>query len=317
MHDKRALVAPELRAFLELLPPLELTNETLAQIRAPGASQRFVPPPLSAAQQAVTCEQVFLPGAAGAPEVRALLYTPPGAAALRPAYLHMHGGGYVIGMPEGSDGGSRDIAAQLGCSVLSVDYRLAPETPHPGPLEDCYAALAWLHGKADSLGIDPSRIAVGGESAGGGLAAALALLARDRGEFPICFQMLDSPMLDDRTLSPPPFGEFTWGVAQNYFGWRALLGCEPGAPNAPAGAVPARAARLDGLPPALIVVGAIDLFLHEDLAYAQRLIDAGVSIEVHVIPGAYHGFLMAGPTTPQSRALTQYRSEALSRAFAG
>ncbi len=318
MHDKRAQVAPELRAFLDVFPPLELTDESLAQMRSPGPMQErmLVPPPLSAAQQAVTCEQVFLPGADGAPEVRALLYTPPNAAVVRPAYLHMHGGGYVLGMPEINDGGNRDIAMRLGCSVLSVDYRLAPETPHPGPLEDCYAALAWLHGQRGSLGIDTARIAIGGESAGGGLAAALALLARDRGEYAISFQMLDSPMLDDRTLSPPPYGEFTWGTAQNRFGWRALLGCEPGSADVPVGAVPARAERLDGLPPAFIAVGAIDLFLHEDLAYARRLIDAGVATELHVIPGAYHGFAIMGEAAPQVRALIRYRNEALARAFA-
>jgi acetyl esterase/lipase len=310
-------VAPELRPWLALFPPLELTDESLALMRSPDAFRRpgLAPPPLSAAQQAVHCKQVFIPGPPGAPDVRALLYTPPGAAATRPAYLHLHGGGFILGMPEVNDGSNRTIAAQQGCVVLSIDYRLAPETRHPGPLEDCYAGLAWLHAQAGALGIDPLRIAVGGESAGGGHAAALALLARDRGALRICFQLLDSPMLDDRTLTPPDFGEFTWGTAQNRFGWRALLGCEPGGEHVPEGAVPARAARVDGLPPTFIAVGAIDLFVDENLAYARRLIAAGVPTEVHVIPGAFHGFGLGGEAAPQARALMRYRSEALSRAF--
>jgi triacylglycerol lipase len=315
--DLRAMVAPELRPCLDSIPPLELTHENLALLRAPAALRQpaFVPPPLTPAQQAVRCEQVFVPGPPGAPDVRALLYTPPGEPALRPAYLHLHGGGYVLGMPENNDGSNREIASRHGCMVLSVDYRLAPETRHPGPLEDCYAALAWLHRESAPLGIDASRIAIGGESAGGGHAAALALLARDRGEYPICFQLLDSPMLDDRSVTPPPFGEYTWGAAHNRFGWRALLGCEPGSADVPDGAVPARAARLEGLPPSFIVVGAIDLFADEDIAYARRLIAAGVPTELHVIPGAFHGFAVAGDAAPQVRALMRYRDEALSRAF--
>jgi triacylglycerol lipase len=295
---------------------VELTDETLALMRAPNALRRpgLVPPPLTPAQQAVRCEQVMIPSRSGAPDVRALLYTPPGQAAVRPAYLHLHGGGFVLGMPEINDGSNRDIADRQRCFVLSVDYRLAPETRHPGPLEDCYAALAWLFANAATFGIDTARIAIGGESAGGGHAASLALLARDRGEYPICFQLLDSPMLDDRTVTPPAYGEYTWGAAQNRFGWAALLGCEPGSAQVPAAAVPARAARLDGLPPTFIAVGAIDLFADEDIAYARRLIAVGVPTELHVIPGAFHGFGL-GANSPQARALMRYRHEALSRAF--
>jgi acetyl esterase/lipase len=319
MPDNLSHVAPELRPWLALFPRLDLTEESLALMRSPDAfrTATLTPPPLSAEQQAVRCEQVFIPGPSGAPDVRALLYTPPDVAAIRPAYLHLHGGGFILGMPEINDGSNRTMAAQHGCLVLSIDYRLAPETRHPGPLEDCYAGLAWLHRQSAALGVDPTRIAVGGESAGGGHAAALALLARDRGVFPICFQLLDSPMLDDRTLTPPGFGEFTWSAAQNRFGWGALLGCEPGGEDVPEGAVPARAARVGGLPATFIAVGAIDLFVDENLAFARRLIAAGVPTEVHVVPGAFHGFGLGGDAAPQARALMRYRSEALSRAFAG
>jgi triacylglycerol lipase len=231
----------------------------------------------------------------------------------------MHGGGFVLGMPEINDASNRALALAHGCVVASVDYRLAPETRYPGALEDCYAALAWLHLQAGALGIDAAHIAIGGESAGAGHAALLALLARDRGEYPICFQLLDSAMLDDRTGSGenphPVCGEFVWTAQHNRFGWRALLGTEPGGPQVPARAVPARYADLSGLPPAFIAIGALDLFLEENLEYARRLARARVPVELHVIPGAFHGFGFGGDVAPQSRALLRYRHDALAHAF--
>lgn len=277
-------------------------------------------PALSPQQAAVACEQKLVPGPPRAPEVRVLVYTPPGGATTpRPAFLHIHGGGYVLGTPEIGDAANRSLCAELGCVVVSVDYRLAPETRFPGALEDCYCALAWLHVNAGQLGVDRDRIAIGGESAGGGHAAALAILTRDRGEYRVCLQSLDSPMLDDRTGStaePHPYcGEFIWTAGDNRFGWRALLGVEPGAPDVPAGAVPARVADLRGLPPAFIFVGALDLFMEEDLEYARRLTRAGVSTELHVIPGAFHGFAVRGGSAPQVQSCTRLRRDSLARAF--
>lgn len=321
-RGSRSLVAPELAPALEQFPTFELNDDFIAYLRSGGGLEAAVrPPPLSAEQQAVACEQRFVPGSAGAPDVRVLVYTPPGqAAALRPAYLHIHGGGYVLGMPEQSDGSNRALAAGLGCVVVAVNYRLAPETRFPGALQDCYAALKWLHDEAAALGVDRARIAIGGESAGGGHAAALAILARDQGEVAICLQMLDSPMLDDRTGSaadPHPYcGEFVWPAANNRYGWGALLGIAPGGPETPHGAAPARVAKLSGLPPAFIAVGALDLFLEEDLEYARRLTRAGVPVEVHVTPGAFHGFGLAGPAAPQVSQLIRLRDAALGRAFA-
>ena len=320
-NRSRDLVAPELRDSLEALPQFELNDAVLAQLRAGGfRDERLQPPPLSPAQQAIRCEQCFVPGAPGAPAVRVLVYTPPAAAAIpRPAYLHIHGGGYVLGMPEQSDGANRSIASELDCVVVSVAYRLAPETRYPGAVEDCYAALHWLHAQADRLGVDRRRIAIGGDSAGAGHAAALALLVRTRGEIPVCLQLLDSPMLDDRTGSardPHPYcGEFVWTAHNNRFGWRALLGVEPGTAAVPAAAVPARATDLSGLPPTFIVVGALDLFLEESLEYSRRLIRAGVPTELHVIPGAYHGFGVAGTAAPQVQECLRLRNAALARAF--
>jgi acetyl esterase/lipase len=318
----RDLVAPELLPLLDVLPAFDFNEQVLQATRAGIGIEPQNRPPLSLEQQAVACEQRLVPGPPGAPEVRVLVYTPSRHEAVtpRPAYLHMHGGGFVLGNPEINDESNRSLVAELDCVVVSVDYRLAPETRFPGALEDCYASLVWLYAEAERLGIDRSRIAIGGESAGGGHAAALALLARKRGDIQICLQLLDSPMLDDRTGSSsephPHCGEFVWTPNSNRFGWGSLLGVEPGGPEIPVEAVPARAADLTGLPPAFITVGALDLFLEEDMEYARRLIRAGVPTELHVIPGAFHGFAVAGGQAPQVQACMRLRRDALGRALA-
>lgn len=316
----RHLVALELLPALDAFPHLTVDDAFIAMLRrGDPVAPSFTQPPLSPELEAVIVEERFVPGPPDAPDVRVLVYTPPAPGTARPAYLYIHGGGYVLGNPEMMDRGSRLTALEQDCVVVSVDYRLAPETRWPGAVEDCYAALRWMHGQARQLGIDTARIAIGGESAGGGHAAALALLARDRGEFAICFQLLDCPMLDDRTGSShdlhPYCGEFIWTPENNRFGWRALLGMEPGSPQVPADAVPARADNLAGLPPAFIAVGSIDLFLEEDIDYARRLTRAGVATELHVIPGGYHGFGIAGEDAPQVRTHMRLQREALSRAF--
>jgi acetyl esterase/lipase len=213
---------------------------------------------------------------------------------LRPAILHMHGGGFVFGSAESFLYALQDIAAALDCVIVSVDYRLAPETPFPGALEDNYAGLKWLHSHAEELGADAGRIAVMGESAGGGHAAMLAIAARDRGEVPLIYQALVYPMLDDRTGSsramPPHIGAYIWRPADNRFGWTSLLGRPAGSDEVPYGAVPARVGDLKGLAPAFIAVGSIDLFFDEDIEYARRLVEAGVPVELHVYPGCVHAF---------------------------
>ncbi len=283
----RSLVDPELLAGLDELPADVLTADTLPEVRRRRAALAAGTPRPDPALGSIAVHPV-----ARAP-VR--VFTPVGAAEMRlPALLHLHGGGYVHGAAADRDAEHLALAAELGCVIASVDYRLAPESPHPGPVEDAYAALRWLHDEADLLGVDRTRIAVGGESAGGGLAAGLALLARDRGEVRLVFQHLVYPMLDDRTAvaadRSPVAGEFVWTPQQNRFGWTALLGREPGGPGVSPYAAPARAEDLSGLPPAFISVGALDLFLEEDMEYARRLVRAGVPCELHVFPGAYHGF---------------------------
>jgi acetyl esterase/lipase len=262
-------------------------------------------------------EERRLPGAAGAPPVPVHVINRRPGAAPRPAILHMHGGGYVIGNARIGVAALQPLAQELDCLIVTVDYRLAPETRFPGALEDNYCALRWLAQNAQELGADPERIVVMGESAGGGHAAMLAIAARDRGEVPLAGQVLIYPMLDDRTgtATPPPGGHFVWNAASNRYGWSALLGMPAGSAEVPAGAVPARVGDLRGLPPAFIGVGALDLFFEEDLEYARRLQAAGVPVKVEVIEGAYHGFDVFQPQAAASRRLRAAWVAALRRAF--
>jgi len=216
--------------------------------------------------------------------VRIRLYRPTGVDTPAPALLWIHGGGYVIGSAVQDDALCRRFVSALGVTVASVEYRLAPQHPYPAGLEDCYAALGRLAGLP---AVDPARVAIGGASAGGGLAAALALLARDRAEIPLIAQLLVYPMLDDRTVGPhlDHPGHRLWTQDSNALGWSAYLGDAD-----PDVAVPARHADLSGLPAAWIGVGTVDLFHDEDLAYADRLRAAGVPCDVEVVQGAFHGF---------------------------
>lgn len=310
----RHLVDPEVLPALEAFPSLQATRETLPAMRAAmdpflkGAPVPVLP---------VEAQEIHIPAPEGH-QVRAILLRPEGLASAVPALLHIHGGAYIIGVPEMSVPELTATAHQLGIVILSVDYRLAPEHPFPAGIEDCYTALGYLHENAATLGIDASRIAVMGESAGGGLAASLALLARDRGVYSLAFQLLDAPMMDDRTcVRPrnPVTGEFIFAPADNHFGWSCLLGAEPGGPDVSPYAAAARATQLDGLPPALIATGALDLFLDENVDYAMRLISAGVSVELHIYPGCPHGYVIAADAPVAQRALADKRA-ALRRALA-
>jgi acetyl esterase/lipase len=310
-------VNPEFRAGAQQLlkmmgPSKPLSSATLPQARE--MRSMFAPPTLPGPE----VKEKLIPGPTGAPKVRVFIVgATPGAQ--KPAILHMHGGGYVIGSPAFEKRDLQDSAIALDCVVVSVDYRLAPDTPFPGSLEDNYAALRWLYSNAAELGVDPKRIATKGESAGGGHAAALAIAARDRGEFSLCHQVLIYPMLDDRTGStlqvPPYVGHFVWTPEDNRFGWSSLLGVPAGSDRVPANAVPARVKNLEGLPPAFIGVGSVDLFASEDIEYARRLLEAGVSTELTVVPGGFHGFDGICSNVPLSMQFKNAWSQALRRAF--
>ena len=314
MISSRHLVDPQLSPLLDLIPPTTLSLETLPALRE--RPTMFQPDPRDIARTDLTVRAI--PGPAGAPEVEVLFYRPKDLAGPAPCILHIHGGGYVAGDAQSMEAVHRRLAADLSCCIASVNYRLAPETPFPGPVEDCYAALAWLASSARELQLDLARIGVMGESAGGGLAAALALLSRDRGEYRLAFQHLIYPMIDDRTCiaaEPHPFlGEFIWTPSANYFGWKSLLGREPGGEDVSPYAAAARAENLADLPPTFLATGALDLFLEENLEYARRLIRAGVPTELHVYPGAFHAFQWAAEAEVSKAAARDSRA-ALAKAL--
>jgi acetyl esterase/lipase len=221
------------------------------------------------------------------------------------ALLWIHGGGYVIGTAGQDDRRCARFARELGLRVVSVDYRLAPEHPFPAPLDDCHAAWRHLVDNAPALGLDPERLIIGGESAGGGLAATLVQRIHDEGGQQPLAQVLVYPMLDDRTATRPDIGpkrHRVWCNQSNVYGWSSYLSQPPGGDDVPSYAVGARRDHLSGLPPAWIGVGTEDLFFDEDRTYAERLRAAGVDCQLDVIEGAYHGFVVVDPDAPVSRA---------------
>lgn len=286
------LVDPELRPALADSRPLSLTQDALVTLRqqrqqaALAHVQRFRETGLSVEEHLIS--------SSAQPAVRVCVIAPAAPGQNRMGILHIHGGGHLFGSPEQSLSLTGATALQHDCVIVSVDYRLAPETVFPGSLEDCYAALVWMTERATALGIHPDHIGLMGDSAGAGLAASLALLARDRHGPSIAFQNLMFPMLDDRTVTEenpnPVTGEFVWTREYNRFGWTSLLGCEPGSEGVSVYAAPGRATDLTHLPPTWLGVGTLDLFLDENLRFAQELIRAGVAVEMNVWPGAYHGF---------------------------
>ena len=232
------------------------------------------------------------------------------------ALLWIHGGGYVLGVAKLDDDFCAQVARELGIVVASVEYRLAPRHPFPAPLEDCHAVWRWLQDNAAGLGIDPGKIAIGGLSAGGGLAAGLVQRVHDDpGQGPVA-QWLLAPMIDDRTAARRDLDateHFVWDNSFNWFGWQSYLGKEPGSPDLPEYASPARRASLAGLPPAWIGVGSIELFRDEDVDYARRLGAAGVDVTLEIVEGAPHGFEAWGANTQIGAAHLRKGREWLSR----
>ncbi len=267
--------------------------------------------------EGIETRDLDVPGFEGDPPVRVRVYRPAGRTEALPAIVWMHPGGWVLGSIDLDGLAVAQLAKDVECVVVSVEYRLAPEHPFPAALHDCYAALQWLGSESAALAVDATRIAVGGSSAGGNLAAALALMARDRGGAQPAFQLLIYPALDDRTASPGEKKPETlfWSRRNVIDGWNAYLGVRAGSDGVSEYAAPARARSLAGLPPAYIAVGALDPFVGENIEYAARLLAAGVPTELHVYPGACHAFDVVGAESRIGRRFIAERNAVLERAL--
>ncbi|MEH7274311.1 alpha/beta hydrolase [Neobacillus vireti] len=308
--DFMSRVRPELKEIISVFPPIKLPEGLMAARQAQAA-------PIERSEQVKITERTVPGGDAQPMMVR--IYEPVKRDQTRlGALLFIHGGGYVIGSPDNNDTTCQTIVETANCVVVSVDYRLAPEHPYPAPLEDCYAALVWMKNNVEELNIDDERIAVAGQSAGGGLTAALSLLARDRGGPAIAFQMPLYPMIDDRNITPSSY-EITderavWNRGNNLAAWRMYLGDHINEEISPY-AAPARAKNLSGLPPTYTCVGQLDPFRDETLEYVAQLARAGVPVEFNLYPGAYHGFEMLNPQTEIGQQAVNRYVQALNKAL--
>jgi len=312
---------PELKAVMERMPTdrtLDLTKISAARARM----KKLVLEMLATFPQVegVSQEDRFAPGTQGGPPVRVRIYRADDQSSKLPALYWIHGGGYVMGDIDMDDRLMKQMVKRIGCVAASVDYRLAPEHPFPTPVEDCYTGLKWLFAHADELGVEPARIAIGGPSGGGGLTAGLGLLARDRREVQVAYQLLIYPMIDDRNATAAAHAitdPRVWNRESNRLGWKAYLGRDGGGADVSPYAAATRATDLSNLPPTYISVGTLDLFVDENIDYAQRLIQAGVPTELHVYPGAFHGFDMFAPSARVSKQFKADRDNALKRALHG
>ncbi|MGW3917603.1 alpha/beta hydrolase [Streptomyces sp. NPDC005070] len=313
---------PELDAALAAAGPSEPSGPTLADIAALRAVQRTAVPAYDLTDGgAFTTTDLTVPGPQDAPDISLFVIRPsaPAENGPRPVIYHSHGGGMVLGTNRAGAEVVLEWARELDAIVVSVEYRLAPEHPYPAGVEDVYAGLLWTARHAGELGGDPERIVIAGASAGGGLTAALALLARDReGPRPLG-QVLMYPMLDDRNDSPSAHqmaGVGAWDRTANETAWTAVLGDARGGPDVPAHAAPARASDLSGLPPALLDVGSAETFRDEVVDYASRIWQAGGVAELHVWPGGFHGFDAFAPHAELARAARAARLAWLRRLLA-
>jgi acetyl esterase len=281
---------PELAPWIPMLPVLDIADVATARARSAELTAQS---PSYQSPVPLTVTGRLVPGPEGAPDVAVRCYAPAGHGDPRPGLLYIHGGGFVVGSIDGEDSRARELAALAGAVVVSVEYRLAPEHPFPAGLQDCYAALTDLAKNAAELGVDPAHIGIAGASAGAGLAAATALMARDQGGPELCMQYLGIPELDDR-LETASMRAYTdtpvWNRPNAVLSWQYYLGGQRPGPYA----APARADNLAGLPPAYVDVCEFDPLRDEGIAYAQRLVQAGVHTELHLYPGTFHGSSLIG-----------------------
>lgn len=313
---------PEIAPVLQGMPAAApiLSVEGIPSLRrGAGMIAPSIADPL--AGRAIDVEDHRIPGPPGAPEIEVTVLRPRRQTDAVPGLYNIHGGGMIMGHRSLDTARLADLVDELGVVAVNVEYRLAPEHPHPAPIEDCYAGLVWMSEHAAGLGVDPQRIAVMGGSAGGGLAAGVALLARDRGGPALAGQLLLCPMIDDlnTTVSSRQYdGIGTWPRAMNLLGWKALLGEKAGDPDADVSiyAAPARAKDLSGLPPAFIEAGSAEMFRDEDVAYASRIWAVGGQAELHIWSGAFHGFDMLAPDSAVTTAALASRSNWLRRILA-
>ncbi|MFE6166666.1 alpha/beta hydrolase [Viridibacillus arvi] len=307
--DSRVL--PELKQAFSQFPGFQL-EENLE------SSRSLLSNPHLEKSKLVRTTNRMIPGAAG--EMLVKIYEPVEKNLDKlPAMLWIHGGGYVMGHPDMDDVLCERFVQTAKCVVVSVDYRLAPEHQYPAAIEDCYAGLVWMTNEADSLGIDVNRVAIAGASGGGGLTAALAIMARDKGGPSIIFQMPLYPMLDNRNITPSSYeiteDHATWNRANNSTAWSMYLGKENDSNELSPYAVPSRADNLAGLPPTYTCVGQLDLFRDETIEYVTRLALAGVDVEFHLYPGCFHCFEVFVPEAEVSQRASQNYLDAMARAL--
>jgi acetyl esterase len=300
------MIDPELTAIVDLLPAMDLSDPVAARawFEEMLAGIRLEIPGLDT----LDIEDRLVPGWEGDPDVGVRIYRPQRRPVPGPGVVMIHGGGFIIGSVEAEHGGAAAAAISTGAVVVSVEYRLAPEHPYPAAVHDCYSALRFLAEQANELGVDPARIAILGASAGGGLGAATALLARDLGGPALCFQMLHIPELDDR-LETPSMRAFVdtpmWNRPKAEQSWRAYLGPNADRDDVSPYAAPARATDLSGLPTTYISTAENDPLRDEGILYALRLLQAGVSVELHSFAGTFHGSALAASAAISRRAHTE------------
>lgn len=309
---------PEMVPHFKMAPLRDLSDLSAARATSRRAAEAIRCP---FPAEGVLRRDHFIEGFEGEPQLYVREYRPASCSLEdpMPALLWAHGGGFIMGFIESDEPTLEHIATTVGCCVFAVDWRWAPENPYPASMHDCLAAALWLNTNSRALGVDPEKIAIGGNSSGAGSVAGLALLLRDRGAFQPCFQLLIYPMLDDRNVTPSSFAitdRRLWSRDANLLAWKAYLGEYYGTDNVPIYAAPSRAVNLAGLPSAFVIVGDLDLFLDEDIDYAQRLLQAGVPTELHVYPGAVHGFDKRLPDSRIARTFERDRDSALAVAFA-
>lgn len=304
-------VLPELRSVLAQFPGFQLGGNV------ESSRSMLSNPPVEKSEHVSTTSRM-IPGAAG--EMLAKIYEPAERTGAKlPAMLWIHGGGYVLGHPDMDDVLCERFVQAAKCVVVSVDYRLAPEHPYPAAIDDCYAGLIWMTDEAESLGIDVDRVAIAGASGGGGLTAALALMARDKGGPALIFQMPLYPMIDNRNMTASSHeitaDNATWNRTNNLEAWSMYLGEGTDDSELSPYAVPSRADSLAGLPPTYTCVGQLDLFRDETIEYVTRLAQAGIDVEFHLYPGCFHCFEVFVPEAEVSQRASQSYVDAMARAL--